>query len=70
MPKVAPYHLTWHSEHKNYKLYDQRERPILTVVPGEAGWFAWLDEIASFAFHGRQGQLTVRKESRQWGNGY
>lgn len=70
MPKAAPYHLTWHVERKNYELYDQRERPILTVIPGEPGWFAWLDTIASFAFRGRQGRLTVRKESRQWGNGY
>ncbi|GHO87169.1 hypothetical protein [Dictyobacter formicarum] len=70
MPKAAPYHLIWHVEHENYELYDQRERPILTVTPGEPGWFPWLDTIASFAFRGRQGQLTVRKESRQWGHGY
>ncbi|GHO72688.1 helix-turn-helix transcriptional regulator [Ktedonobacter sp. SOSP1-85] len=70
MPKAAPYHLTWHVEHENYEVYDQRERPILTITPGEPGWFTWLDTIASFAFRGRQGQLTVRKESRQWGHGY
>ncbi|MBO0790969.1 MAG: transcriptional regulator, partial [Ktedonobacteraceae bacterium] len=70
MPKAAIFHLTWHVERENYELYDQRERPIPAVIPGGPGWFTWLDTIASFAFRGRQGQLTVRKESRQWGNGY
>lgn len=70
MPKAAPYHLTWNVERECYELYDQQERAILTVTSRESEEFAWLDTIASFAFRGRQGQLTARKESRQWGNGY
>ena len=33
-------------------------------------WFVWLDEMSSFAFHGRRGSFTARKEIRQRGSGY
>ena len=70
MPKAAQYRLTWHAGSRTYELREHPGGPLFAVMPGEHSWFAWLDTVASFTFWGQQGQLTVRKESRQWGEGY
>ncbi len=70
MPKAAEYRLTWNSEQEVYEFREQRLQQLLTVIPGDRAWFAWLDSVPSFTFHGQCGQLTVRKESRRRGDMY
>jgi predicted ATPase/DNA-binding CsgD family transcriptional regulator len=70
MPKAAGYLLIWRAERGAYELSASPSKPLLTVTPGTQAWFAWLDSVASFTFLGQLGQLTARKESRQWGEGY
>jgi hypothetical protein len=70
MPKAAEYRLTWSSERQVYELREHRSQQLLTITPGSPAWFAWLDSVPSFTFQGQQGQLTVRKESRQRGDRY
>src|SRR5215472_5101539 len=70
MPKASQYHLTWHPERQTYELREHPGGHLLPVTPGEQAWFAWLDTVPSFTFHGKLGQFTVRKESRQWGDRY
>lgn len=44
---------------------------MLGIIPESTAWFAWLDEVASFAFHSQTGdRWTVRKETVQRGGGY
>jgi LuxR family maltose regulon positive regulatory protein len=70
MPKAAQYRLSWNAEQQAYELREHPGGHLLTVTDGEQAWFAWLDTIPSFTFWGKLGQLTVRKESRQWDEGY
>ncbi len=70
MPKAAPYCLTWRAAHSAYELREYPSRHLLPLTPGEPAWFTWLDSVLSFTFEGQQGQLTVRKESRQGIDGY
>src|SRR5258706_102348 len=70
MPKASGYLLIWRAERGAYALYASPSKTLLTVTPGAQAWFAWLDSVSSFTFQGQQGQLTARKESRRWGEGY
>src|SRR5258708_11358273 len=70
MPKAAGYLLIWGAERGAYALYASPSKARLTVTRGAQAWFAWLGSVPSFPFQGQQGQLTARKESRQWGEGY
>jgi len=70
MPKAAKYLLIWRAERRAYELCDHPSQQLLTLTPGEPAWFAWLETVPSFTFQGQQGQLTVRKESRQRGDQY
>jgi predicted ATPase/DNA-binding CsgD family transcriptional regulator len=70
MPKASGYLLIWRAEQGAYALYASPSKTLLTVTPGVQAWFAWLDSVSSFTFQGQQGQLTARKESRRWGEGY
>ena len=36
---------------------------LLEIAPESPAWFAWLDHISSFAFWGKSGHYTARKES-------
>lgn len=69
MPRVATCALIWSQEQENYALLragEARAQP----VEGEA-WPVDLARHASFAFRGRRGHLTLRKERRQrGGEGY
>jgi LuxR family transcriptional regulator, maltose regulon positive regulatory protein len=68
MPKTARYTLTWSPEQQGYELYEgQGIRNI--VSEGSASW-AWIDQVSSFAFHGKNGSYTVCKERKQRGEGY
>jgi LuxR family maltose regulon positive regulatory protein len=70
MPKVASYRLTWSVKDQTYQLQETRDHTQLQVVPDSPAWFAWLDQVSSFAFRGKGGHYTARKESRPRGETY
>jgi hypothetical protein len=70
MPKVPPYTVVWSAATQAYTLCACRDRSPLSIVPGSAAWFAWLDHTACFAFAGQAGQYTARKERKQRGTWY
>jgi LuxR family maltose regulon positive regulatory protein len=70
MPKAARYLLLWRAERRIYEFREHQSQQLLTLTPGGQAWFAWLERAPSFTFQGQQGQLTVRKESRQRGDRY
>ena len=70
MPKVPMHTLACSSATETYALYATRNRVALRIVPGSYDWFAWLDGVSSFAFAGKSGHYTARKETRQRGGRY
>ena len=70
MPKVPMYTLAWSPATQAYELYQTRDRGILSIVPESPEWFAWLDQVSSFAFAGKSGHYTARKEAKQRGDRY
>jgi LuxR family maltose regulon positive regulatory protein len=70
MPKVPVYTLAWSSITAAYELYETRDRAVLDIVPDSPAWFTWLDQVSSFAFSGKSGHFTARKESKQRGDRY
>jgi LuxR family maltose regulon positive regulatory protein len=70
MAKVPTFTLAWSPGKAVYELYQTRDREELGVVPDTPEWFAWLDQVSSFAFVGKGGQYTARKEARQRGDRY
>jgi hypothetical protein len=69
MPKVPLYTLAWSPTTATYELYRTDERKGLGIVPDSRAWFAWLDQVSSFAFSGKSGHYTARKEAKQRGGG-
>lgn len=70
MPRIPTYTLAWSPEQTTYKVYETRGQQALLVVPESSGWSSWLDDVSSFAFIGKNGYYTVRKEAKQRGKGY
>src|SRR5215471_10766846 len=70
MPKVPMYKLSWLSATETYELYQTRDRAKLGIDPGSPEWFTWLEQVSSFAFSGKSGHYTARKEARQRGDCY
>jgi LuxR family transcriptional regulator, maltose regulon positive regulatory protein len=70
MPKVPMYTLAWSPATETYELYQTREHEVLRIVPDSPAWFAWLDQVSSFAFSGKSGHYTARKETKQRGDRY
>ncbi len=70
MPKIAHYTLVWSPLHQAYELHEGPVSGILDIVPESPAWLAWVSQISSFAFHGRNGSYTACKESKQRGEGY
>ena len=70
MPKVPTYTLAWSSAREIYELYQTRDRGILSFIPGSPEWFAWLEQVSSFAFVGKSNHYTARKEAKQRGGRY
>jgi ATP/maltotriose-dependent transcriptional regulator MalT len=70
MPKATEFRLSWQTGRGGYELREHQSEQLLPVAPGEREWFAWLETVPSFTFHGQCGRLTVRKESRPRGRGY
>jgi DNA-binding CsgD family transcriptional regulator len=70
MPKNARYTLAWSPLHQAYKLHESQDSGVLDIVPESPAWFAWVSQVSSFAFHGRNGSYTACKECKQRGEGY
>lgn len=70
MPKVPMYTLAWSPSKKTYELFETRSGERSGIVPDGPEWFAWLDQVSSFAFAGKNGHYTARKEARQRGGQY
>jgi LuxR family maltose regulon positive regulatory protein len=70
MSKVPKYTLAWSPAIEVYELYQTRGREALRIVPDSPEWFAWLDQTSSFAFVGKRGHYTARKEAKQRGGHY
>jgi LuxR family maltose regulon positive regulatory protein len=70
MPKVPTYTLAWSPATETYELCETRDRERLGIVPDSPAWFAWLEQVSSFAFSGKRGHYTARKEARQRGGRY
>ena len=70
MPKVPVYTVAWSPATETYELYQTRDREALRIVPDSPEWFTWLDQAPSFAFTGKSGHYTARKEGKQHGDRY
>src|SRR5947209_10373239 len=70
MPKNAHYTLAWSPLHQAYKLHESQGSGVLDIVPESPAWFAWVSQVSSFAFHGRNGPYSACKECKQRGEGY
>ncbi len=70
MQHIASSTLSWLARHLVYELSDAKHREVLRMTIEGPAWFAWLDEVSSFAFHGQSGSFTARKETKQRGAVY
>src|SRR6516165_82160 len=70
MPKVPTFTLAWSSATETYELYKTHIREVLGIVPDSPAWFAWLEQVSFFAFVGKSGHFTARKEAKQRGGRY
>jgi len=79
MPKPAAHALTWCPDTSTYDVRDPEYdctlaaifgEETLTLTPECQEWFAWLANIPSFAFVGRAGRFTARRETKQRGESY
>ncbi len=70
MPKVPTFTLAWLPARAAYELYQTRSREMLGIVPDGPAWFVWLEQVSSFAFSGKRGHYTARKEAKQRGDRY
>jgi LuxR family maltose regulon positive regulatory protein len=64
------YTLAWSPTTETYELSQPRDREVLGIIPDSPDWFAWLEQVSSFAFVGKGGHYTARKEARQRGDRY
>jgi LuxR family transcriptional regulator, maltose regulon positive regulatory protein len=70
MPKIARYTLVWSPLHQAYELHASQDNGIRDIILENPAWLAWVSQISSFAFHGRNGSYTAWKECKQRGEGY
>src|SRR5579859_3084481 len=72
MQKQARHRVMWNEQQARYEVQVIRPRisSWLGFKPDTAEWFAWLERIPSFRFHGRRGHFTARKETRKRGGVY
>jgi LuxR family maltose regulon positive regulatory protein len=64
MPKGATYALAWSSSQQAYVLTEAEGLVPLHNTLDSPAWFAWLAQVPSFAFTGKSGSYTARKETR------
>jgi LuxR family maltose regulon positive regulatory protein len=70
MPKNTFYTLIWSSLRQAYDLYEGQRDDALELIPDSHAWSVWLSQVSSFAFHGKNGSYTARKERKLRGEGY
>lgn len=64
MPKVATARVAWSLTAQTYAVEEIGAPTPTEIQPDSPAWFAWLDRVVSFAFHGQRGHVAVRKELR------
>src|ERR1700722_19779905 len=69
MTKAAAYAVIWSPEREHYE-WQHRGRISCSVSPEDEFGFLRLVDSSSFAFRGKHGHLTLRKEFRLHGEGY
>lgn len=70
MPKAAVYAVIWSPERDRYELHHLGDRSHHPLRREDDSGFIGLVDSSSFAFQGKYGRLTLRKESRLHGEGY
>src|SRR5215472_6270351 len=70
MPKPSLHVLAWSPERQRYELSTHGHLRQSFDPDDRQQWQGWLSEQTSFAFHGRQGQMSVIQEVRPRGAGY
>ncbi len=73
MHKPARHRVYWNERWGRYRIEVIRGRITSWpgIAPDSAEWFAWLQQIPSFAFQAKDsGHLTARKETRRRGGIY
>ena len=71
MPRRASHAVRWLSESHCYTLQDGDGPTERELLSGDMSRLDWLDQIASFSFHGRSGTYcTVRRETMRRGGAY
>ena len=70
MPKLAHYTLAWTPFHHAYHLQQSQGNEALDIIPESPSWWGWVSQTSSFAFQGKHGSYTARKECKQRGEGY
>lgn len=70
MPKLPTYLLHWLEEAQVYELTRNGRAELRLGREGGSSWVQFLETHTSFAFQGREGRLSVIKETRPRGAGY
>lgn len=73
MAKHVPFQVTWNPQELCYQINTQTPQGLASTTLDDEStvWEQWLSQVASFAFHGRNGEhFTARKERRQRGGEY
>jgi LuxR family maltose regulon positive regulatory protein len=70
MPKAAIHALIWLPEQDSYALRGQERVYHRPLRSEDEQWYSWLAACSSFAFQGKYGHLTLRRETRARGEGY
>src|SRR5215469_9339707 len=70
MPKPSLHLLAWSQEQQCFELSTHGHLCQSFRPDDRLQWQNWLSEQTSFAFHGRQGQMSVIQEVRPRGTGY
>ena len=70
MPKLPTYLLHWLEEAQVYELTRNGRAELRLGREGGSSWVQFLETHTSFAFQGREGRLSVIKETRRRGAGY
>ncbi|MEO8970803.1 MAG: LuxR C-terminal-related transcriptional regulator [Ktedonobacteraceae bacterium] len=70
MPKPSTPLLHWSEEYQNYELSTDGRPKQRFVSDDGSKWISFLETHTSFSFRGREGQLSVIKETRLRGTGY
>src|SRR5258708_12892172 len=70
MQHLASSTLSWSERQQVYELSVATRQEVLRLTSETPAWFAWLEEMPSFAFHGQHGSFTARKETKPRGSGH